>query len=47
MHGLSYSRFIAGLAKAGVALDRKSLAGLAVSDPGAFKELAGLASRSA
>ena len=38
--GLSYSTFIAGLAKAGVALDRKILAELAVKDPGAFAQLA-------
>lgn len=35
-HGLSYSRFIGGLAKAGVALDRKILANIAVTDPAAF-----------
>ncbi|MBI3636538.1 MAG: 50S ribosomal protein L20, partial [Candidatus Rokubacteria bacterium] len=38
--GLSYSKFIAGLKKAGVTLDRKVLAELAVSDPGAFAKLA-------
>jgi large subunit ribosomal protein L20 len=38
--GLSYSRFMAGLKKAGVALDRKILADLAVNDARAFKELA-------
>ncbi|MBM3678285.1 MAG: 50S ribosomal protein L20 [Actinobacteria bacterium] len=35
-HGLSYNQLINGLAKAGVELDRKSLADLAVSDPAAF-----------
>jgi large subunit ribosomal protein L20 len=35
-NGLSYNRFIAGLKKAGIELDRKSLADLAVSDPKAF-----------
>jgi len=35
-HGLSYSRFIGGLRKAGVELDRKQLADLAFSDPAAF-----------
>lgn len=35
-HGLSYSRFIDGLKKAGVALDRKVMAQIAVDDPGAF-----------
>jgi large subunit ribosomal protein L20 len=32
MYGLSYSVFMAGLAKAGVELDRKNLADLAVRD---------------
>ena len=40
LNGLSYSNFMAGLKGAGVGLDRKSLADLAVSDPGAFTELA-------
>lgn len=39
-HGLSYSRFISGLARAGVALDRKVLADLAVNDKAAFAALA-------
>ncbi len=39
-HGLSYSQFIYGLKTAGVALDRKSLAELAVSEPAAFAHLA-------
>jgi large subunit ribosomal protein L20 len=38
-HDLSYSRFIAGLTSAGVAVDRKILADLAVSDPAAFGRL--------
>jgi large subunit ribosomal protein L20 len=38
--GLSYSKFIAGLKKAGITLDRKVLAELAVSNPGAFAKLA-------
>jgi large subunit ribosomal protein L20 len=38
-HGLSYSCFMAGLRKAGVELDRKILADLAVKDARAFKEL--------
>jgi large subunit ribosomal protein L20 len=38
--GLSYSGFMAGLKKAGVELDRKILAELAVSDPTAFAKLA-------
>ncbi|MFN7955257.1 MAG: 50S ribosomal protein L20 [bacterium] len=40
LNGLSYSRFMAGLAVAGVEMDRKVLADLAVREPGAFAELA-------
>jgi len=39
LHGSSYSRFVAGLKAAGVELDRKILADLAVSDPDAFGAL--------
>jgi large subunit ribosomal protein L20 len=39
-NGLSYSRFIAGLNKAGIEVDRKVLADLAVFDKGAFSALA-------
>jgi large subunit ribosomal protein L20 len=42
-HGLSYSRLIAGLEAAGVEVDRKNLADVAVSDPQAFARLAELA----
>jgi large subunit ribosomal protein L20 len=42
-HGLSYSRMIHGLKAAGVEVDRKILAELAVVDPKAFGELANLA----
>jgi large subunit ribosomal protein L20 len=38
-NGTSYSRFIAGLREAGVEVDRKALADLAVSDAGAFASL--------
>ena len=38
-NGVSYSRFIAGLKAAGVEVDRKMLADLAVHDPGAFAAL--------
>ncbi len=38
-HGVSYSRFINGLHQAGVEVDRKVLAELAVSDPEAFAAL--------
>ncbi|MBI3769103.1 MAG: 50S ribosomal protein L20 [Deltaproteobacteria bacterium] len=43
LHGLSYSRLMQGLKKAGVDLDRKVLADLAVRDPGAFGDLARIA----
>jgi len=43
-HGMSYSRFVAGLKAAGVDLDRKILADLAVSDPAAFGALVAQAS---
>jgi large subunit ribosomal protein L20 len=46
-HGLSYSRFLHGLAQAGVEIDRKNLAQLAVTDPDAFAELARLAKNQA
>ena len=39
LNGLSYSRFIAGLRLAGVEVDRKVLAELAVADPPAFAAL--------
>lgn len=39
-HGLSYSRFINGLKRAEVTIDRKVLADLAVNDKAAFKALA-------
>lgn len=38
-HGISYNRFIAGLKGAGVDVDRKVLADLAVNDPQAFGRL--------
>jgi large subunit ribosomal protein L20 len=38
-HGVSYSRFIDGLRRAGVEVDRKILADLAVNDPAAFGAL--------
>src|SRR5437870_5762169 len=41
--GLSYSRFIAGLTAAGVTLDRKVLADLAVRDAAAFAHLVAVA----
>lgn len=38
-HGLSYSRFIGGLQKAGILLDRKVIADMAVHDPAGFSQL--------
>jgi large subunit ribosomal protein L20 len=39
LHDMSYSQFIAGLKRAGVDLDRKSLADVAARDPQAFTRL--------
>ena len=41
--GLSYSRLMAGLKKAGTVIDRKMLADLAVSDPPGFARVADVA----
>src|SRR3990167_2986215 len=38
-HGLTYSRFVNGLTKAGIEIDRKVLADLAVREPVAFKAI--------
>lgn len=38
-HGLTYSQFMGGLAKAGIEIDRKVLAELAISEPDAFAAL--------
>jgi large subunit ribosomal protein L20 len=38
-HGLTYGRFIDGLGKAGIEIDRKVLADLAVKDAAGFKAL--------
>jgi large subunit ribosomal protein L20 len=38
-HGLTYSRFMSGLAKAGIEIDRKVLSDLAIHEPVAFKAL--------
>jgi len=43
-HGLTYSRFISGLARAGIDIDRKIMADLAVFEPAAFKALVDQAS---
>lgn len=42
-HGLSYSKFINGLDKVGIDLNRKILADMAVRDPHAFAELTKIA----
>jgi large subunit ribosomal protein L20 len=42
-NGLPYGKFINGLSKAGVEIDRKVLADLAVRDAGAFSQLAAVA----
>ena len=42
-NGISYSQFIHGLTRAGVGLDRKMLAELAIEDPRAFEQLAAAA----
>jgi large subunit ribosomal protein L20 len=43
LYGLSYSRFIAGLTRANITLDRKVLADIAVHDPEAFARVVSLA----
>jgi len=45
-HDLSYSRFINGLKKAGIELDRKAIADIAVRNPEAFSALADRAKKS-
>ena len=45
-YGLSYSRFISGLKKANIAVDRKMLAEIAVKDNNTFKQLAEIAKSS-
>jgi large subunit ribosomal protein L20 len=38
-HGLTYSQFVNGMKKAGIEMDRKVLADIAVREPGAFKSI--------
>ena len=45
LNGLTYSRFIAGLTKAGVQVNRKMLADLAVNDAAAFAQLVEVAKK--
>ena len=47
INDLSYSKFMHGLKLANIALDRKVLAELAVSDPAGFAQIAKLASNQA
>jgi large subunit ribosomal protein L20 len=39
MHGMTYSQMMGGLIKAGIEVDRKMLADLAVNEPAAFGAL--------
>ena len=43
--GMSYSRFIDGLTKAGVVLNRKALSNMAIEDPAAFKAVVEVAKK--
>jgi large subunit ribosomal protein L20 len=43
LNGITYRALVAGLKKAGVEVDRKMLADIAVRDPAAFGEIAALA----
>jgi large subunit ribosomal protein L20 len=43
-HGLTYGRFIDGLTKAGIEVDRKILSDLAIHEPASFKALVDKAS---
>ena len=45
INDLSYSKFMNGLKRAGIVLDRKVLADLAISDPAGFAQIAKLASQ--
>ena len=47
LHDLTYNQFVAGLKRAGVEINRKFLADLAVQDPPAFGQLAEVAKKSA
>jgi large subunit ribosomal protein L20 len=43
INDISYSRLIAGLTKANVAIDRKILSDMAINDPGSFTQLTAIA----
>jgi len=44
-NGMSYSKFINGITKAGIKVDRKILADIAVNDPSGFKKLVEVAQK--
>jgi large subunit ribosomal protein L20 len=44
LNGTSYSKFMGGLKKAGVEMDRKALSNMAILDPNAFTQVVKLAS---
>ena len=44
LNGMSYSKFIGGMKKAEIDLDRKVLSNMAILDPAAFSQIAKLAS---
>ncbi len=44
-YGINYSRFIYGLKKSGIEMNRKALSELAIADPEAFKVLVGTAKK--
>lgn len=43
--GMSYSRFINGIQKAGIAINRKALSNMAIEDPEAFKAVVELSKK--
>src|SRR3954454_11036371 len=45
LHALSYNKFMNGLRKAGVDINRKMLADMAVRDPAAFEQMAEVAKK--
>ncbi len=44
INGLSYSKLMGGLTKAGIELDRKALSNMAILDPNSFSQIAKMAS---
>lgn len=45
LEGISYSKFMAGLTKAGVVINRKMLSEIAIQDPAGFKTLVEIAKK--